>query len=247
MVVKTIIELDWVTPSFEQQALGVQIGPIRRGSRNILIGDNFLPYFVILYLIDMDWPRSGIRNSKVADGGRDTMNDDSTKQRILLASGPIFADNGFRGATVRDISVKANVNLASINYYFGDKKKLYVETVKAARKMRLEAFPSPQPNPTLAPDQQLEAFIRLLLNRLVAGKSAPWQVKLLVREFMQPTEECRDLIEDFIKPVFRVLLNIVDQLVENSPPKTSVGENWFEYHWTMSALSMRKRDLTRFH
>ena len=144
------------------------------------------------------------------------INEDSTKQRILMAAGPIFAANGFRGATVRDISVAADVNLASINYYFGDKQKLYVETVKIARAMRMAEFPSPKPNPTADPEQSLEDYIRLLLNRLVPVKDAPWQVVLLMREFMNPTDACGELIEEFMRPVFQILLRIVDRIVDGS-------------------------------
>lgn len=142
------------------------------------------------------------------------MNDDSTKQRILLAAGPIFAEKGYRGSTIRDICEAADVNLASINYYFGDKQKLYIEAVKAARQMRLSEYPSSRPAMGLAPEQQLKEFIRLLLNRLVATQNAPWQVKLLGREFMEPSEGCRSLIEEFIRPVFKILLMIVSQLME---------------------------------
>ena len=142
------------------------------------------------------------------------MTDDSTPQRILLAAGPIFAEKGYRGSTIRDICDAADVNLASINYYFGDKQKLYIETVKVARQMRLEEYPPSRPQMNLAPEQQLKEFIRLLLNRLVATQNAPWQVRLLGREFMEPSEGCRPLVEEFIRPVFKILLQIVNQLVD---------------------------------
>ena len=69
---------------------------------------------------------------------------DSTKKKILLAAGPIFAQKGFRGATVREICDSANVNLASINYYFGDKQQLYIDTVFLARQMRVQTSAVPQ-------------------------------------------------------------------------------------------------------
>ena len=72
---------------------------------------------------------------------------DTTRDRIVLQAGPIFASKGFRAATVREICDKADVNLASINYYFGDKQKLYFETVVRAREMRVEQVPPPQWDP----------------------------------------------------------------------------------------------------
>ena len=62
---------------------------------------------------------------------------DSTRDRILLEAGPIFAAKGFRATTIREICEQANVNVASINYYFGDKQQLYQQTVVLAREMRM--------------------------------------------------------------------------------------------------------------
>ena len=44
--------------------------------------------------------------------------------RIMEAAEELFAEKGFDGTSVRDISEKANVNLAMISYYFGSKEKL---------------------------------------------------------------------------------------------------------------------------
>jgi len=49
----------------------------------------------------------------------------SEKQvQIMEAAEQLFAEIGFDGTSVRDISEKAGVNLAMISYYFGSKEKL---------------------------------------------------------------------------------------------------------------------------
>ncbi len=48
----------------------------------------------------------------------------ATKARILDAAENLFADNGFRGTTLRAITTKAGVNLAAVNYHFGSKEDL---------------------------------------------------------------------------------------------------------------------------
>ena len=68
---------------------------------------------------------------------------DDTRQRILAAAGPIFATEGYERATVRDICDAAGVNLASVNYYFGEKERLYIESVKEAHRMRADQVPRP--------------------------------------------------------------------------------------------------------
>ena len=57
---------------------------------------------------------------------------DKTRQRLLEAAGEIFAEQGFRQTTVRDICARAGANVAAVNYHFGDKEKLYSEVLRFA-------------------------------------------------------------------------------------------------------------------
>ncbi len=98
------------------------------------------------------------------------MKDVNTQKLEFLAAGPIFARKGFRSATVREICDAAEVNVASINYYFGDKQKLYHETVLAAREMRVQQVPNPTWDDATPAEQKLHDFVVLILTRLVALK-----------------------------------------------------------------------------
>lgn len=59
-----------------------------------------------------------------------------TKAKILDAAEQLFAEHGFKETSLRTITSKAGVNLASVNYHFGDKKSL----VRAVLSRYLEAF-----------------------------------------------------------------------------------------------------------
>jgi len=48
----------------------------------------------------------------------------STKEKILDVAEELFADYGFSETSLRMITAKADVNLASVNYHFGSKKTL---------------------------------------------------------------------------------------------------------------------------
>lgn len=60
----------------------------------------------------------------------------STKEKILDIAEGLFAEHGFNDTSLRAITSKAGVNLASVNYHFGDKKTL----VRAVLNRYLEAF-----------------------------------------------------------------------------------------------------------
>ena len=52
-------------------------------------------------------------------------NDLNNKQlQILQVAETLFAEKGFEGTSIRDISKEANINVAMVSYYFGSKEKL---------------------------------------------------------------------------------------------------------------------------
>ena len=54
----------------------------------------------------------------------------STKERILGAAEELFARNGFAGASLRELTASAKVNLAAVNYHFGSKDNLINEVFR---------------------------------------------------------------------------------------------------------------------
>jgi AcrR family transcriptional regulator len=54
-----------------------------------------------------------------------TDTDVSTEERIKDAARKIFTKKGFLATTTRDIAAEADINIASINYYFRSKEKLF--------------------------------------------------------------------------------------------------------------------------
>ena len=54
-----------------------------------------------------------------------------TKEKIITTARVLFADYGFEGTSIRDIAKAADVNVASVNYHFSNKDKLFAEIVRA--------------------------------------------------------------------------------------------------------------------
>jgi AcrR family transcriptional regulator len=143
---------------------------------------------------------------------------EDTKDRILEAAGQIFAEKGFRNATVRDICQSAQANLAAVNYHFGDKERLYIETVKRAHRARMDHASLPEWPPETSPAAKLHGFIYMFLRRMLADDTASWHTHLMLRELADPTAACAELVREFIRPHFEVLMSILAELV---PPETS--------------------------
>lgn len=61
------------------------------------------------------------------DAAQDAAKEAATKAQVLAATERLFALNGFKNVSVRDITAEAGVNLASVNYHFGSKDALLFE------------------------------------------------------------------------------------------------------------------------
>ncbi len=143
---------------------------------------------------------------------------DSTKARILEAAGGIFAAKGFEAATVREICQVAGANLAAVNYHFGDKQRLYVETIKHAHCSRAQEIPLPVWDESTPAKVKLRGFIGVLLQRMLGDDQAPWHAQLMLREIARPNLACEELVRDYIRPHFEVLKGILRELL---PPDVS--------------------------
>ena len=106
---------------------------------------------------------------------------DDPRERILRAAGQEFAAHGFEAATVRDICAAAGANVAAVNYYFGDKRRLYIESVKHAHEERVRQVPQPDWSPGTPAAVKLRDFVGNLLERMLGGGQQPWQVKLMMQ------------------------------------------------------------------
>jgi AcrR family transcriptional regulator len=135
------------------------------------------------------------------------------RRRILLKAGEMFASRGYQGATVRDICQQADVNVAAVNYYFGDKERLYIDAVKHARALIEERWPLPEWTETTSPRDKLRMFVRTFVHRLISRETAEWQMRLILREVLEPSRACEEMIQESFRPFFGVLLDILSDLL----------------------------------
>ena len=133
------------------------------------------------------------------------MSNDPTKAKLIDAAGEEFAAKGFEGATVRSIARRAGVNIAGINYHFGDKERLYeAAVIEAHRAGMVEA--SEDDDEAGPPEETIRAFIRRFLGGIVRGGDGGWQRALMLREIIQPSGASDVLVRETIRPRFDRLI-----------------------------------------
>ena len=144
-----------------------------------------------------------------------------TRSRILAAAGPVFAAQGYAGATVREICSAAGVNIASVGYHFGDKLGLYREVIHALRVARAKRFPTPNTD-LQKPQETLQALVHTLLARMLSTEEAAWETELLMREMQNPTPVFESIVEEFFRPLFNQLTETLQLLVKSELPTHTV-------------------------
>lgn len=144
----------------------------------------------------------------------DSPSSPDTRERLIQAAGEVFAEQGFKAATVREICARAGANVAAVNYHFGDKENLYAEALTHAQKKAIEQYPATMglgPNPT--PEDRLRAFVRAFLMRIFDPKRPSWWGKLLSREMIEPTAALDIMIDGQIRPQAALLGKVVADVI----------------------------------
>jgi len=144
------------------------------------------------------------------------MSGDDTRSRIVEAAGPIFAEKGFQAATIRDICQAAGVNIAGVNYHFGDKEKLYLEVLRCAHDPKF--LTSADQLSGDSPVERLRSFVRLFVIRMMTYGEANWKMCLLRHEVVNPTSYGTPMIQEYFGKRFGVLLGILDEMVPQTMP-----------------------------
>lgn len=137
----------------------------------------------------------------------------ATEKRLLEAAGEIFAEHGYRAATVRQICEKARANIAAVNYHFGDKEGLYRAVLRSVHRASAEKYQPSLPVTHATPEQKLGVFVRSLLHRIFDEGRPGWHTKIMIREMLEPTPALDMLVEEGARPLHEELSSIVRELL----------------------------------
>jgi AcrR family transcriptional regulator len=147
-----------------------------------------------------------------------------TRNGILDAAERLFVAHGYNGASMRQITRDAGVNLAAVNYYFGSKEGLIRDVLRrrlvqlnAERIRALDALEAQAGDQPVRPSLIVDAFFGTLLR--MAGREPDGGatfLRLLGRVPTEPAEfiraflaqEYKEVIERYKNALFRALPDV---------------------------------------
>lgn len=178
-----------------------------------------------------------------------------SKTALLYSAFKEFAQNGFWGATTRDIAGRANINISSILYYFGGKKGIYtaalnniVDTVNAKTQnltLRYEEVIK-HPKDYQGARELLKDSFNLFLE-LICGEELSKDMKtVFLSEYSRPTEDFNILYDGLILPFHK---RMSDLMVQAGQGKISLQDAYlytFPIFAQLFVFSSRKETICKF-
>ncbi len=130
---------------------------------------------------------------------------DYTRDRIIKCAAELFAESGYKGVSMREISSAAGISKASIYYYFSSKEDLYLSLVVHDMEQLvkgLEVIASAQEEPPVLLRRFIKHYVDFSHNR------GPI-IKLAFRELAGMGERLHELLPGIVTRMQRSLQGIL--------------------------------------
>ena len=162
----------------------------------------------------------------------------STKNKILDAAESLFADKGFNGTSLREITSLAEVNLAAVNYHFGSKKELikavmsrYMNELSPNLQASLLVICQQENQPTL--NEVFSAFIDPLLSLNVFKENGTSNfLQLLGRGYT----DSQGFLRWFLTTQYPEVITNFVSAVQRAYPELSAEDIFWRLHFTMGTV-----------
>jgi len=143
----------------------------------------------------------------------------STRERILGVAEALFARHGFAGASLRQVTAGAKVNLAAVNYHFGSKEGLIEEVFRRRldelNRERLAALAALAARSDITLEAVLDAFIRPALQQSLQAHGGGAFVRVLARAYAEHDERLRRFLSENYGHVLREFAIVFLRLLPN--------------------------------
>ena len=162
----------------------------------------------------------------------------STKNKILDAAESLFADKGFNGTSLREITSLAEVNLAAVNYHFGSKKELikavmsrYMNELSPNLQASLLVICQQETKPSL--NEVFSAFIDPLLSLNVFRENGTSNfLQLLGRGYT----DSQGFLRWFLTTQYPEVITNFVTAVQRAYPELSAEDIFWRLHFTMGTV-----------
>lgn len=162
-----------------------------------------------------------------------------TREKILDAAEALFAERGFYGVTVREITTQAGVDNALAYYHVGSKRALFdavlmrrADALNAARLAALEAVEAASGDAAPALEDIIAAFTAPLLDRSRRGGPGWKSYFALIAMINNSPEWGRTLMTQYFDPL--VLRFIA--AIRRALPEAAEEDIFWSYHFLSGAL-----------
>ena len=163
------------------------------------------------------------------------------RERILDAGEELFAEHGFDGVTVRDITRKAKVDVALAHYYFGTKRGLFdavfLRRAAIVNEDRLKAIDAYQINP--GPEGAtiegfIQAFLDPVLQRWAHGGQGWKNYLAIVAQVNNTSKWGGETMGRYFDPVIHRLVDALRGIM----PDAHDDDLYWCYHFLSGALTL---------
>ena len=148
------------------------------------------------------------------------------QDRLLDAAEELFCEHGFEGTGIRDIANAADCNIASVNYYFGSKEKLYIEMFRRHMNRLLDEQIENIQKVMNSDHPALEQLLRILvvstLRSLNSDGGERPLLKMMVREVLNPHLKAAIGINELVGKFFTELHNAIVKLCPGLKSETGL-------------------------
>jgi len=135
-----------------------------------------------------------------------------TSRKLLVSASAVFAEKGYRNATVAEICERAGTNIAAVNYHFGNKEALYRESWLYTFRASIAAHPPDGGVAADAPaEERLRCYIKATLQRAVAEENV--EFRIMTKEMAQPTGLLDIVAHESITPLRQMLEGVIRELM----------------------------------
>jgi AcrR family transcriptional regulator len=135
-----------------------------------------------------------------------------TTESLLAAASMVFAEKGYRDATIAEICRRAGANVAAVNYHFGDKETLYKEAWRHSFYESLKAHPPDGGVSDSAPSKErLQGQVEALLRWITDENNN--EFLFIQKELANPTGLLDEVMKEEIQPVYEKMETLARDLL----------------------------------